>query len=432
MSRFLFSAIGSLGDVHPYIAIGRELVARGHEAVIASAEEFRASVEAAGVGFARVGPSVASFGDYRALMVRAFEPRGGIEYMVRELVMPNMRAVYEHLAPVAADADVLVSHPLGLAVPLVAARSGQPWVATVLAPMSLMSAHDPPILPPVPWLHALRRLGPAPHRWLYRLAARRLRRWEAPLHALRAELGLPPSPHAAMLDGQFSPLGNLALFDGVLAQPQPDWPARTLVTGAALHDGAAADEATRAELETFLARGDPPIVFALGSSAVWIAGDFWERAIAAASTLGRRAILLTGPAMPTALPDTMRAFRYLPYSAVFPRAAVVVHQAGIGTLAQAMRSGRPQLMLPVSFDQPDNARRAAALGIGNVLPFRKATAARLTAALAAVLDTPGCAKAAATLSGTLGASRGAERAADALIACRRSPSAPPAVGDAGR
>ena len=101
-----------------------------------------------------------------------------------------------------------------------------------------------------------------------------------------------------------------------------------------------------------------------------------------------RAILLTGPSAPEDLPAGVRAFPYLPYSTVFPRAAAVVHQAGIGTLAQAMRAGRPQLILPVAFDQPDNARRAAALGLGRVLPFKKATAQRLASELAALLGRP--------------------------------------------
>jgi len=113
----------------------------------------------------------------------------------------------------------------------------------------------------------------------------------------------------------------------------------------------------------------------------------------------------------------MRAFPYLPYSSVFPRAAVVVHQAGIGTLAQALRAGRPQLMVPVSFDQPDNARRAAALGVARVLPFRRATVARLTAELSALLDETRYASAAATLAESLAGPNGAASAADALIAC---------------
>jgi UDP:flavonoid glycosyltransferase YjiC (YdhE family) len=290
-------------------------------------------------------------------------------------------------------------------------------VSSVLAPLSLMSAHDPPVLAMAPWFHRLRGLGPAPHRWLYALASRRIRKWEAPLRELRRSLGLPPSPHLAMLEGQFSPYGNLALFDGQLAAPQPDWPAHTTVCGAALYDGARQDDATRTEVDAFLDAGDPPIVFALGSSAVWIAGDFWDRAIAASRALGRRALFLTGPTTLQGLPDTMRQFAYVPYSAVFGRAAAIVHQAGIGTLSQAMRSGRPQLIVPVSFDQPDNARRAASLGPGRTLPFKKATADRLAAELAALLDQPRYASAAESVAAELARSDGASCAADALIAC---------------
>ena len=155
------------------------------------------------------------------------------------------------------------------------------------------------------------------------------------------------------------------------------------------------------DLEQFLADGEAPIVFALGSSAVWIAGDFWDKAIAATVALGRRAVLLTGPIVPESLPDTIRAYSYLPYSKVFPHAAAIVHQAGVGTLAQAMRAGRPQLIVPVAFDQPDNARRACALGLARTIPFRKVTAQRLTSELSMLLDSASYADAAHRMAASL-------------------------------
>jgi UDP:flavonoid glycosyltransferase YjiC (YdhE family) len=95
----------------------------------------------------------------------------------------------------------------------------------------------------------------------------------------------------------------------------------------------------------------------------------------------------------------------------------VVHQAGIGTLAQALRAGRPQVILPVAFDQPDNARRAAALGVGRVLPFEKVTAQRLASELTAVLDQASYAQEARVVADALAQTDGAARAADELIAC---------------
>ena len=181
--------------------------------------------------------------------------------------------------------------------------------------------------------------------------------------------------------------------------------------------------AHRRVLERFLAEGEAPIVFALGSSAVWIAGDFWDKAAAAARELGRRAILVTGPVTPAGLPGGVRAFPYLPYSSAFPRAAAVVHQAGIGTLAQALRAGRPQLIVPVAFDQPDNAQRAAALGLARALPFRKVTAGRLASELAALLDRSSYASEARAVAAALTGVDGAGCAAEELIACAQPPAA---------
>jgi UDP:flavonoid glycosyltransferase YjiC (YdhE family) len=420
MSRFVLATAGSLGDLHPYIAVARALTDRGHRAVIATAEDHRSAVESAGLELAPIRPSASDFGDYGALVARLFDPRRGPEYLWREVVVPHLRSAYEDLSRVADGADLLVSHPLTVTFPLVAQRQGLPWVATVLAPLSFMSSWDPPILAAAPWLRMLRALGPGPYRFVFDLLKRKVREWEAPLQDFRRELGLPESGQPAMFEGQFSPLRNLALFDPQLASPQPDWPANVRVCGAAIYDGAPPDAGVREALGRFLAEGDPPIVFALGSSAVWIAGDFWDSAAAAARRLGRRAILVTGSTMPKNLPAGVRAFPYLGYSAVFPRAAAVVHQAGIGTLAQAMRAGRPQLIVPVAFDQPDNAHRAAALGIARVVPFKKVTARRLATELAALLDTPSHARAARAVAETLARVDGAECAAEELIACARA------------
>ena len=417
MSRFLFATAGSLGDLHPYVAVARALIQRGHQAVIAAAEDHRAPVEAAGVEFAPVRPRASDIGDYQALVARLFDVRRGPERLMRELVMAHLRPAYEDLSRAADGADLLVSHPLTVTLPLVAELRGLPWVATVLSPLSFMSSDDPPVLARAPWLRKVRTLGPGPYRLLFKLLRLTVRSWEAPLRDLRREVGLPPSRHPAMFEGQFSPLRNLALFDPQLARPQPDWPGNVRVCGAPVYDGAPPDAGIRSDLERFLAAGEAPIVFALGSSAVWIAGDFWDKAAPAARQLGRRAVLVTGPVTPEGLPEGVRAFSYLPYSSAFPRAAAVVHQAGIGTLAQALRAGRPQLIVPVTFDQPDNARRAAAVGLARVLPFRKVTARRLASELAALLDGPSYVHEARAVAEALTRVDGAGCAAEELIAC---------------
>lgn len=413
--RILLATVGSLGDLHPYIAVARALRERGAQPLLASAPEYRVDVEREGIPFAPVGPGFAPFGDYQALLEKIFEVPDGVEFIVREMVMPHLRMAHADLARAAQGADLLVSHPLTIALPLVAEARKLPWAATVLAPMNFMSTHDAPLIAGVEWLRAVRRLGRLPYALAFRLMRFVTWRWEAPYRAFRRELGLPRKAGHAFLEGQFSPHLNLALFDAPLAAPQPDWPRRVRVTGAPLHDGPAE---VSIELEAFLEAGEPPLVFALGSSAVWIAGDFWHHAVEAAQALGRRAILMVGRdtrARLPALPDSVRAFAYLPYSTVFPRAAAVIHQAGIGTLSQAMRSRRPQLIVPFAFDQPDNARRAAELGIARVLPRKKLSGRALASELKVLLEGRAYSERAQSLARKLSETNGAARAAEELL-----------------
>lgn len=411
MARVLLCTFGSLGDLHPYIAVGRALQAQGVIARIATCSDYRSQVESEGLEFAPVAPSLAELGAPEELARRVSDPLRGTQVLVQELLMPHLRESHQQLRAAAAQADLLISHPLTFMVQVVAAEQHKPWLSTVLAPASFLSREDPPALAPINSLQIARRMGP----WLYRPAMRMVRGmvrgWEAPLHVYRGELGLPPSKQVMVFEGQFSPQGTLALFDAALMRPQPDWPPHTRICGTPVYDGIVADPQELRRLQAFLAAGDPPIVFALGSSAVWLAGKFWVAAVAAAQQLGRRAILVSGTSALPELPASVSAFNYLPYSQVFPHACAVVHQAGIGTLSQALRAGRPQLITPVFFDQPDNAARAVRLGVARSLPFRRVTAARLVRQLRSLLARPAYASAARDVANSLKDSDGAAVAA---------------------
>jgi rhamnosyltransferase subunit B len=415
MARVLLATFGSLGDLHPYIAVGRALQARGHIARLATCSDYRAQVESEGLEFAPVAPSLAALGTLEELARRVSHPLRGTQVLVQELLMPHLRESHRQLLAAAADADLLISHPLTFMVQVVATQLAKPWLSTVLAPASFLSREDPPVIAPLNSLQLARRMGP----WIYNplMAAIHgtVRRWEQPLHDYRRELGLPASAQVMVFEGQFSPQGTLALFDAVLMRPQPDWPAHTRICGTPVYDGTVSDPQVLQRLQAFLAAGEPPIVFALGSSAVWLAGKFWSAAIAAARQLGRRALLITGSTQLSDLPPSVCAFNYLPYSLIFPHACAVVHQAGIGTLSQALRAGRPQLITPVFFDQPDNAARTVRLGVARSLPFRRVTAARLVRQLRPLLARRGYASAARELAASLQHIDGAAVAAACMI-----------------
>ena len=413
MARIVITCWGSYGDLNPYVGLALGLKARGHDVAIAAPGGYRDVLEREGVGFHPVRPDVD--GDDHEVVRRIMDPARGTEFILGELLFPAIRDAYEDLSAAVEGADLLVSHPVTFAAPVLAEKRGLPWLSTVLAPMSFFSAHDLPVFPPAPWMKRLERV-PGAGRALVSAVRRFTRGWSEPVRRLRAELGLPPGGDP-IYEGQFSPHGTLALFPRLLAAPRPDWPARTTVTGAVFFDrpgGAALPE----EVARFLDDGPPPVVFTLGTSAVSAAGRFYAESAEAAGRLGMRAVLLVGrdprnrPA--GALPDGIIAAEYAPHSEVFPRAAAVVHQGGAGTLAQAMRAGRPMLVVPWAHDQPDNAHRVACLGASRTLYPRRYTARAVEKHLRALLDDPSYSARAAEVGRGVRAEDGVASACEAI------------------
>ena len=204
----------------------------------------------------------------------------------------------------------------------------------------------------------------------------------------------------------------------MLGAPQPDWPPHSVQTGFPFYDKLEAGKGMPPELESFLASGPPPLVFTLGTSAVMDAGDFYAHSAQAATRLSRRVVLLIGrdprnrPTTP--LPTDICAAEYAPYSELFSRAAAIVHQGGVGTTGQAMRAGKPMIVMPYSHDQPDNAARMTRLGIGRTLARDRYNPATAERELRALLDTPAYAQKAAAVGQEVQAENGVRSACDAL------------------
>ncbi|HVY93679.1 MAG TPA: glycosyltransferase [Bryobacteraceae bacterium] len=417
MSHFALTTFGSLGDLHPYIAVGIGLRDRGHRVTIATSEIYRAKVEGEGLGFHRVRPDLGEFRDDPEFMEKVFHPRKGTEYVFRKMMMPWIEHSYQDLKEIAGDADLLVGHPIAFATPIVAEELGKPWISVALQPSILLSAFDPPSISGAAFLDWFRGFGPAFWKQFGKMARRVMRSWAEPAHRLRRRAGLREVPDP-LLDDMFSPLGTQAWFSEVLAQPQPDWPPNTSITGFPFYDKLTPGEGLSAELREFLDAGPAPVVFTLGSSAVSIAGEFYSESLRAAERLGCRAVLLVGddprnrPDRP--LPENVCIAQYAPYSELFPRAAAVVHQGGAGTTAQTLRAGVPMCVVPWGHDQPDNARRCVNLGVARVLPRGAYRADRAAAELKLLLTDASYRDAAARAAAVIAKEDGVARACDGL------------------
>jgi rhamnosyltransferase subunit B len=370
----LLPSIGSSGDVHPVIGLGRALKARGHEVTVATNELFAGQIAANGLGFVPLGTRL----EAETLMgdPRLWHPRRGLGSIVELALLPNIERLYRIIEERRGPNMVVAATTLCLGARVAQEKLGVPTATVHLQPSVFRSYYDNGKLwhlnmgPGMPravksalfWImdtvYAEPKVGPG-------------------LNAFRASLGL--APVRGIFSGYIhSPELVLGLFPDWYAPPQPDWPANTHLTGFVLHDSGG-EAAAHAEADAFLDAGPPPVLVTPGSAAMDRTA-FFRRTVAACAAAGVRAMLVTNHPgqLPAALPAGIRAFSYLPFSRVLPRCSAIVYHGGIGTLAQAIRAAIPHLVVPNAHDQPDNGQRIERLGIGLTLSqfaYREASAA---------------------------------------------------------
>jgi rhamnosyltransferase subunit B len=420
--RIVLSNIGTLGDINPLIAVALELKRRGHVPVMALPPVYRARIEPLGLIFHAIRPDIDPKNSVLAEMV--YDVKHGTEHGLRDFLFPSLRDTYSDLLAAATQperADLLLLGELNYAGPIVAEVTGIPWASYVLAPLSFFSAFDPPVLPPYPRLSRADKVA-GMGRVIKRLARLTTRKWPEPIYELRRELGLERGPNP-LFDAKHSPNLVLALFSRVLGVEQKDWPANTLITGFCFYDADAGNAALPADLEKFVGHGSQPIVFTLGSAAVLAAGDFYEVSARVAQKLGKRAVLLIGSDPQNKpkhkLPHSICVADYAPYSALFSRSALIVHQGGVGTTAQCLRAGKPMLIMPYSHDQPDNARRMRRLKVSRTIQKKNYQPARVAKKLAAMLEDPEFAQRSKAVEKQICHEDGVKTACDALEALHR-------------
>jgi rhamnosyltransferase subunit B len=352
--------VGSSGDVHPFVGIGRSLRSRGHDVTLLTSEPFRRASERAGLRF--VGTQSEEDFDRVTKHADLWHGRKGMTLVLRALASV-LRADYARIAETYQPGrTVLVGHSLGFAARVFEEIHGAAAATIHLAPSIFRSDHQQPAYVPGADLSGLpvwvkRTMWWLADRWLIDpVVVPELNRW-------RRELGLAPMSRV-FKQWLHSPQRVIGLFPEWFAPIQADWPPQLRLTGFPLYDEPD-EQALTTGLRTFLDRGSPPILFTPGS-ANRAASKFFLAALDATRRLGRRALFLTR--YPEQLPATLGSHAwhelYVPFSHVLPRCAAIVHHGGIGTCAQGLAAGVPQLTMPLGFDQPDNTTRLWRLGVG--------------------------------------------------------------------
>jgi rhamnosyltransferase subunit B len=370
--KVVIFAGGTDGDVHPQLGIARALVLRGHQVTVLTTYNHIDMVRRC--GFRVIDLFSEEDMNHFMLDIKGMNSIKKIRYYRR--FISSTVATWCDLVADQIDSETVMVAPSGfsLIARLLQQKYGTPYVTTLLAPSYILflSVKEPAAFKALGWYRALpyQLRKPALH-VLERLVLDPL--LQVALKDSAAKLGM-PLPSRIASQWQYSPQKILGLFYGWFSPPPDDWPSQIMLTGFPLFGESTGQGTLSPRLENFLEAGSPPITFTPGTG-VKDCRAFFNIAVEALQQLGQRGIFLTRATdqIPD-LPATVLHEEYLPLDVVLPRASALVHHGGIGTTAQALFAGTPQLLMPGHSDQFDNARLVEQLGCGMTLRKRSSAA----------------------------------------------------------
>jgi sterol 3beta-glucosyltransferase len=406
-------ALGSRGDVQPFVPLGKALREAGHQVRVATFDAFSSMIREAGLDFAPIHGdarqllNTASQGN---LLTRRINPLQMIRALQRSYgTLAN--SLPHDLAALRNSNLVLNQIPAHLFGSDFAEYLGVPWAVVAVIPM-VRTRFRPLIGFPttfswIPGYNLLTyRLGEQMGWQLFRQAVNRLRteRWN-----------LPPvrflGPYEAIHQQRVPFICGFS--DQVVPRPL-DWGSHVHLTGWWYPEDP--QWQPPADLQRFIESGSPPVYIGFGSMPVNNPSLVTALMVEAVRLSGQRAILHAGWAgLGGALPPEIFPIHYAPYGWLFPRMAAVVHHGGSGTTGFGFRSGIPSIIVPFGFDQYYWGARAVEMGVGpKPVPYRQLSAESLASSIHVALSDKGIRERAADLGRRLGAENGVQRAIEII------------------
>ena len=347
--RILMITLGSLGDLLPFLTVGQALRARGHEVSLGTSSQLVRYVREAGFDCSSIFDGVPPQHPTEDARCRELNRAWALEW--ERVLAPALAPTYELIRDRSQQDTVVVAHWTAFGARLAEEKLGVPSCTVYLSPEILNACDETRTLEPG-WrgFSEDEVFGPLLNRY-------------------RDDLGLPPVDHICSR-WVHSPRQGLALFPEWFRGRQPYWPAQVTLTGFVTSDDPLMPTSMQ-RVEAFLGTGVPPIVFTPGIG-TQSAETFFKKSLSACAALGARAILLTpfSAQVPRDLPPWATHVDYIPLYTLLRRSAAIVHHGGIGTCAQAIRAGVPQLVAPMAWDQFDNAQHVRALNLGVSVPMK--------------------------------------------------------------
>jgi UDP:flavonoid glycosyltransferase YjiC (YdhE family) len=381
--RLILTNFGTTGDVHPYIALAKELKAHGHQAILACSPNFEELVNKHGLEFLPLGPDLLKIQyDINTALIESPDIQESAEplHALFSQLTTALPQMLQEVRDISRGADALISGPMQPAARMVHELTGIPFVSVQVE-------------------HFGGGGTPA-----FQQASAGL------INPFRAQHGLAPLADPLTSDANSPQLALYAMSRHV--SPPPDtWPAHHHMTGYFFLD----DEEWQPEasLREFVEGGESPVVVTFGSMPHEDPREVTRLIVGAVERVGRRAVIQHGWSGLAAesLPPLLHAVGYVYYPWLFARAACVVHHGGPGTAAAVFRAGVPNIFVPHAWDQPIWAELAEGLGVaGPSISYAELSEQRLADSIRQTLECGEYARAARVLGEKIRGEQGVSRA----------------------
>lgn len=413
--RIAILALGTRGDVQPYIALGEGLRAAGHAVILVSHEDYEGLITVHGLDFKSVRGNVQNFAESDEM--RALLEKGNFIAITRRTAAEARRAAVQWAEDAFAacqDAELIIAGLGGLYIGIaLAEKLSIPFLQAYLVPFTPTAAFPGVLLP-----QGLSRLGGGFSRISHELVRQVMwQSYRSADNASRRVLDLPPAPLSGPLGGDSLKKQPILYGFSPSVIPKPaEWGEDKHVTGFWFLNSST-DWEPPAELLQFLEDGPPPVYVGFGSMSARNPEETARLVIQALAQTQQRAILLSGWSglRASEMPDTVLMIKTVPHDWLFPRVSAVVHHGGVGTTAAGLRAGAPSVIIPFFGDQPFWGHRVAQLGVGpQPIPRKRLTVELLASALRDVDANQALRERAAQLGETIRTEDGVRRAVEVV------------------
>jgi UDP:flavonoid glycosyltransferase YjiC (YdhE family) len=382
--KFVLAFYGTRGDVEPGVAVGRELLRRGHDVRMAVPPDLIGFAESAGVATVAYGPDIQEWleatRNFWAYFFRNFWRIRDVKRLLRESREPGTQRWGEMsrtLISLSDGADALITGMSYQELACDVAEYCDIPLATLLWFPIRINGHVVPAIP-APFLRSAMTV----YEWLVWRGVKKAE------DAQRRELGLTkatgPAPRRIAERGSL----EIQAYDEVcfpgLAAEWAKWDGqRPFVGTLTMESPTDADE----EVASWISKGEPPICFGFGSIPVESPADTIAMIAAACAELGERALVCAGWSDFSNVPsfEHVKVVGAVNYAAIFPACRAVVHHGGAGTTAAGLRAGVPTLVLWMADVQVIWGTAVKRLKVGTARRFSTVTQKSLVSDLRTIL-----------------------------------------------